>query len=1083
MSSVTFNGSSDLSRISLLSVEDQHHSSSSSSINSQSNDNTNIIIREDDFDINTNLDSKQELNPDLLDQLRAFSIIGLGTEMVKWFQNLFEPTQSRSDQDIIETLQSVFSNDSDSLVSKSREYIPTQVPNLPFVTKQTMTTILDILVRIGMVKRPEHFQSDSGDLLEDSSSEDRQYKIFHNFSKDFRQNALNHWVNIINEKINSDDQLTPAQKGAAYKSIEGMQSLFNYIGSDRIFDRSQSPLYKGVNTADLQELKTLSNWLELEENFESPDYGKYYQEFSTLEEKVEQQKNTNLKSIAEYSFDLLKTIDPKFQDAARMEDVITIVEEKHRCESRKEFEEYFKNSFPKKDLFEANALRQFWETLYTKQYGSIFYEIVGEALDLSNRESSFHQSILQLWYLSLIDTIHAYPKEARSRMPELSFAGIPAPNFGYNMVHSTDYAQWLNDPIARASADIIMDGFYWIADWGASLDIEAFLFRMYEQININKKFNTKAIVVNLDAPISQEITESCSNPYPYDHFIRRFAFFFLENVCNKKFISNWNHNIFSELLRAFEERKSENPIEALLEEAEISLKNFKKFAENMRNLRAEGNDKEVRNSGLVFGIGFNGKLFKSPSQREGKEGDEIWIAFAESGRAQPGGKLFLAFLEDLVKAPSQQFCNDVLKSKAFNTYYNKYQSFILFQLKQEKQKCKEQLKQICSPRIRNFYTKQLSFFSSFAAQLEQNAPFEELDNRYKQWIQKADKWYRVPCEVKIAANEMIPAEKKAHESAREVVLHAAVKRSFAPDYPQLMPLLMNHWKEELIEMMCENEDKFPSELANKVNGGASLTDQEKKLVYELIDSLIWEIHRTLEEFNQKLIYKELEEFIVSKTSSLVKDREKLNKPINRKKREKETLEKRLEELKKIAVNNKSHRDTEEGIKKVEELLKKGSEHLERITNQRKCITNQLEMLNSPLSLWENEVFEEFKNKFLKEREVGQCVEPLFAKVLGHSHFFPVYLSRSKPVSCIPDAANSSHDSDLQLGNRHPKYVTPPCYKNCQINALAHLYTFDLLREDQSADLLNTIRKNHLISGVPERIFSIEKLNAYFTSQP
>ena len=192
----------------------------------------------------------------------------------------------------------------------------------------------------------------------------------------------------------------------------------------------------------------------------------------------------------------------------------------------------------------------------------------------------------------------------------------------------------------------------------------------------------------------------------------------------------------------------------------------------------------------------------------------------------------------------------------------------------------------------------------------------------------------------------------------------------------------------------------------------------------------------------------MDQFIATKQSALNKQR------------------KRLEiQIKKL---QKSKPKTEEGTQKLENLRHDLAQNL-------KNVNDQLEMLKKPLSGWRSEVFEEFEKIFFKRREVGQCVEPIFAKVLGHDHFFPIYLSKSKPVRDIPDAASSSHPSELQLGNRHPEYVIPPCDKNCQINALAHLYTSDLLREDQSADLLNTIRITQSMEGVPERIFSSEEL--------
>lgn len=977
---------------------------------------------------------------------RILNTIDVAAKMLEAFQKIFEPTDNTSSQATIEALQSVLFGHlaPDSLIDRSHEYIPSQVPRHPSVTQAVMTTFLELLVRIGMVKRPEHFQSESEKFLQASSPEDRQYKIAHKFFKDFVQNGLGYWLKVAREKIDSQDQNNSSQKAAAHKSFEIVEKFFKYMGSDKIYDPSESPLNHGVEAVDLQSLKTLSDWLN--ENEKKPEYDKYWQEFNFLSEKVRHQRETNLKNGIEYIFNLLKALTPEFQDVEDIEDMLAIMNEKHRLDSRKEFEEYYIRSFPTKDVFELNNLRQFWETLYSKQYGPTFYQIVCEALDPSNRESAFHQSILQLWYLSLVDTIHAYPKEARSRMPGLSFSGIPAPNFGYDMARSPNYAQWLNsNSIARASGDIIMDGFYWTVDWGASLNIGEFSDRVRKTMVISEKYSNKKLSYPNALEMPADVSEYYSKPHQYSPFIDPFAFFFLEKVYHKKFISDGNHNIFEELLKASKERGNCNPLEAFLEAAKCSLEEFKRFSENMKNLRSEGNDRIIANLGLVFGIGFNGNLFSSPPQQNGINRDEIWIAFAESGRTQPGVNLFLALLKNLVSCPSQQFCNDSLRSK--EDYFFTYKDLILFHVNKEIQEHRKNLEGIPHPENAKYYQEKINSFSSLVCQLEQNKPFENLDAKHKEWITNAENWYRAPCKVNIATDEMSIAEKKAHESAREVFLHAAVQRSFTSDYPQLMPLLINHWKLELITKMREHN--YSAYLIEKVNEGTLLTKVEESQVYKLIDPLIWEIHPVLKEVNQRLISQKLRQFINKKENSLNET--------------KKSGERKIEKFKKNNPN------TKEGIEKVKSCLEEAQNEVARIDEQ-------LKMLQLPLSCWEREFFEEFKRTFFESREVGQCVEPIFAKVLGHDHFFPIYLSRSKPASCIPDAKSHSQHIVLQLGNIHSQYVIPPCDKNCQINALAHLYTSDLLREDQGADLLNTIRITQSLGEVPRRVYSLEELS-------
>ncbi|MCP5505629.1 MAG: hypothetical protein H7A38_01960 [Chlamydiales bacterium] len=139
----------------------------------------------------------------------------------------------------------------------------------------------------------------------------------------------------------------------------------------------------------------------------------------------------------------------------------------------------------------------------------------------------------------------------------------------------------------------------------------------------------------------------------------------------------------------------------------------------------------------------------------------------------------------------------------------------------------------------------------------------------------------------------------------------------------------------------------------------------------------------------------------------------------------------------------------------------------------KGITAWVQELESPVANWSRETFEAFKAEFFKKTNVGQCIEPLFASKVGHDFFFPVYLSASHPTVPIPTHADPN--TGLSLGTNHPKFVIPPCNKNCQIHALAHLYVSDLSREDQSIDLLNQWRTLQALPPATEPILSLDEL--------
>lgn len=109
--------------------------------------------------------------------------------------------------------------------------------------------------------------------------------------------------------------------------------------------------------------------------------------------------------------------------------------------------------------------------------------------------------------------------------------------------------------------------------------------------------------------------------------------------------------------------------------------------------------------------------------------------------------------------------------------------------------------------------------------------------------------------------------------------------------------------------------------------------------------------------------------------------------------------------------------------------------------------------------------------FFSGRDVSQCVEPVFARVLGHDRFFSVLISKKTGKTDIVDSLESSGASSsplpLQLGNSIPQDVIAPCDKRCQHHVLGHLYTGDMLSY-QSADRLDVMRKTHNLGGVPER---------------
>ncbi|MDF3055131.1 MAG: hypothetical protein K0Q74_1038, partial [Gammaproteobacteria bacterium] len=109
-----------------------------------------------------------------------------------------------------------------------------------------------------------------------------------------------------------------------------------------------------------------------------------------------------------------------------------------------------------------------------------------------------------------------------------------------------------------------------------------------------------------------------------------------------------------------------------------------------------------------------------------------------------------------------------------------------------------------------------------------------------------------------------------------------------------------------------------------------------------------------------------------------------------------------------------------------------------------------------------------------ELDVSQCVEPLFARVLGHDHFFSVYISKLTGKTLIRDGIGEE-SPPLQLGSHTPQDVIPPCSNRCQYHVLGHIYTGDMLGF-QSVEQLDERRRVHNLGEVPDRFLGLGTLS-------
>lgn len=173
----------------------------------------------------------------------------------------------------------------------------------------------------------------------------------------------------------------------------------------------------------------------------------------------------------------------------------------------------------------------------------------------------------------------------------------------------------------------------------------------------------------------------------------------------------------------------------------------------------------------------------------------------------------------------------------------------------------------------------------------------------------------------------------------------------------------------------------------------------------------------------------------------------------------------------VKQNIKGLNKTLDGLKKagpaVATKIQEAKESLGMAEEEK--FTHEVEMRQLPTAAAQltREQYEQFRAYFFQKRDVSQCVEPLFAKVLGHDRFFSVFISNKPAISPLQNQVGSR----LQLGNRVPYDVITPCDKNCQHHALGHLYVGDMLCH-QSVDHLDHIRQIHGLEGVNDRFMGL-----------
>ncbi len=984
-------------------------------------------LQEESVTPNTQTTQSNMPHEPILQIMQLGRTVSITSDMISFFQKLFSPPEpgdilsQEIDTNLVQQTTEVLTGHQTpgSLMSRASEFINAESQH-PALKSSEYKTAQELLVRTSMQARPEYFAP--LELEETPVSSDTSSAIAIKFLREFsQQGSLDKWALHIKQT------LKPTETAYA-EFIDGGVKLLKFIGSDAVEDPAQDPLNKHVNPQDLKNVQSLYQWLE--ENPEHPDYDQKQSEFVILDKHIRSNRERATKESTEYIFSLLRRMQPEFADMKSMGDIISYQQTAHASKQYQKFEDYVRN-FGEQDIFEPNQLRAFWENMYRNQHGQYCYKIICESFEENYKSSAVHQMIQQIWVLSLVDTIHITPQDAKSRMPSASVDGLPAPNFGYAMAKSEAYQNWITNSLVRACGDIIMDAFHFVVDAGRQLDIAIFLQRFNKHLDLTKFLKELELLKKTNLQLYQQrLTEyDAPDEHEYDHFMIAFERYLLEKEFYTPFVTR---NTSAELIKVAGNQEN------LIKKASQILEAFKSFSKRMFDLSLSGEEPEDKNAwhgGLVLGIGFNGKQFNSPTHSD-RNNNEIWLSFSESGR-NPGGHLLLFFIKSIVTRHTEKLGNPLAANIQQN--FEKYKLLIQYQVNQ-------QIKSNSSYWEAGLYSrrkKKLAELEGFMSQLEQKIPFDKLDKKLKTWIRTTANWYSIPADVEIQIPQEIPPEEhRVQQLARELLFDAIAQRSFSKERTDLMPFLFLHWKKEIIKLLSDNTIPNISTAVKAAQNLEEIPEHFKNTVLTTLDVLVWQVHPDLKAVWDTVITNKFQQFVsreINTVNAELKTAEQAIKNINAK------LEEMLSPSTGILANkNLAQKKLERAQQKLANLPK------------------------NPVAL-SSEEYLLFRNYFFENRSVSQCLEPVFARVLGHDRFFAVFISKKAGQTNITDT-HQPNNPPLQLGTRVPQDVIAPCDKRCQYHALGHVYTGDILSY-QSADHLDQMRQTHGILGVPDRMMT------------
>lgn len=985
-----------------------------------------------------NIQQTSAKEPPELSSESLYRLISIMGQIFHGMNTLFNPPQPGTEIPsepsmtsiiaILNILASVGSKS--SMLSQAAQYITPSPSTFSALSTPESNSLNIMFVLAAMNIHPEHFTFDSNETESNGLSQ-IEYIGFQ-FFQTFVRDVFDQWISFLYSKIDADNNMLFDQKNAFKEFFNGIKWAFAQLAEKRsLIEYYVDPEDKKTGTA-------LYFWLK--ENSHQPDYQENYREFLKIDARIDAARNRAQQEFDVWFKSIMRRLMPDFANKS-ISQIIAEKKEEHVKTQRQKLEDYINNNFLSSKTLSPDFLLLLNDFLHRNECKDIFYTIVCESQSSSTQ---LHEMAHALYQIQELDSINIQPKEARSRMPNNS-------NFEYRINQSEAYKQWLKDtPLARIAGDIIMDAFDITSRIGSTFEVDSFVEELLR--DVYPEYYAKRTIFTFE----------------YHNLLYHFKWFILETILridyNTDFISsNEQYPLLIEKLKAASGDK-----ENLEKIARKALADFKRVSQELVTLTGQISQSKKQIQPFVFGIGFNGGLFNSNDHHRLNK-NEIWINFSQSQRTI-GSDLFLVFLSSFSHDRDRLKFSPIQEKIKQNLTY--YKPLIIYQIKMALGKIKLSLDEFPS---KGFYISsgiRERFTETFLQQFSSVTNFEELSEENQNLLLNIRDWYFIPLNISIkTAPSISEAEVNAQIITRNLLFDVFSQFGFSrQNHQYLLDLSFIHWKGELIYIFRENIN-----LINAIKTANNLSEIE-----ENIDIVINKINGVFREASPALNFW-IDE--INDQFKLFKEHE-IHEIYKRK-------SKRISDIdKEISKNNNAIEKIEKlnsGLK-FQEKIEFHNEKIRQLNEEKEQLLKEVQDVKSTLPDsyidLSYEQYEKFREFFFSKRNASQCIEPGFAKVLGHTHFFPVWVSgRLFDGNEVIYDDNGTH---LTLGTSFQQSVIPPCNDRCQHHAMGHLSLGEAFSH-QSADRLIQMRQGQGIRGIselfPTNYFTqhINNKNTHFSS--